>query len=202
MQIPNNIEDAVLGLKGLGELMTAQEWQRAAIVWAFTYEGKNQYACSDVSRHSLSQFAKLEIAGLASRNTILKYRKAWALAIAEGHATDVKPGDLIDLPDVEWKPYFNPPKPKPDRTPAIRKKGLPEWDEAAWDKEAINFSPRLVKMSEIMFDTLDGVEDDALKRIAQSIIDLLGDENKARGMARMMHSVIEFTSSYKTSKRA
>ncbi|EIU40892.1 hypothetical protein MA6G0728R_0394 [Mycobacteroides abscessus 6G-0728-R] len=33
-----------------------------------------------------------------SKPTIIKYRKAWKLAIDNGFATDVKPGDLIDLP--------------------------------------------------------------------------------------------------------
>ncbi|WP_019164261.1 hypothetical protein [Mycobacteroides abscessus] len=108
-KIPESIEDAVLNLKGLGELITASEWQRAALVWAFTYEGTNQNdACSDVNKRSLSSFASLKVTGLGSRTTIIKYRKAWKLAIDNGFATDVKPGDLIDLPDVEWQEYFNP----------------------------------------------------------------------------------------------
>lgn len=196
MQIPNNVEDAVLGLKGLGELMVASEWQRAALVWAFTYEGKNQNpACKDVYKRSLSDFAKLEIAGLSSRPTLGKYRKAWALAIQNGIATDVKPGDLIDLPDAEWHPYFNPPRQKKNTEVAKRNK-LPTWDETTWDAEKVGNSQRLVKMSEVMEDLMAGVEDEKLSRIGQSILDFVGDENKARGLARMMHAVIEFTSEY------
>lgn len=81
---------------------------------------------------------------------------------------------------------------------------LPEWDESAWDDEKINESKRLVKMSEVMWDTLDGLEGtegEMLTRIGQSIIDFVSDENKARGIARLMHSVIEFSSQYGAERR-
>jgi hypothetical protein len=55
-------------------------------------------------------------------------------------------------------------------------------------------------MNDVMWDTLDGLtgtEGEMLTRIGQSILDFLDDDNKVRGMARMMHSVIEFTSAYK-----
>ncbi|OBY33103.1 hypothetical protein ACT18_04585 [Mycolicibacter kumamotonensis] len=78
---------------------------------------------------------------------------------------------------------------------------LPVWNESAWDDERINKSDRLVRMSEVMWDTLDGLEGtegEMLTRIGQSIIDFVGDENKARGIARLMHSVIEFSSQYRS----
>lgn len=200
IQIPASVEDAVLGLKGLGELVTASEWERAAIVWAFTYEGKNQNrACTDLCKRSLSDFAKLGIAGLESRNTVAKYRKAWALAIEHGHAADIKPGDEASLPDVEWQPYFNPPRQK--KTVAKRDNKLPAWDETTWDAERVDNSPRLARMAEVMDDLMAGVEDEKLVRISQSILDFVGDENKARGLARMMHAVIEFTSEYEHAKK-
>lgn len=37
---------------------------------------------------SVSQFAAMAVAGLQSRNTVAKYRKAWKLAIDNGFATD------------------------------------------------------------------------------------------------------------------
>lgn len=86
-----------LDLKGLGELVTASEWKRAAIVWAFTEEvGRGKMPTN--GHLSVSSFAALEINGLTKRDTVAKYRKAWKLAIDNGFATDVKPGDLIDLP--------------------------------------------------------------------------------------------------------
>jgi len=81
---------------------------------------------------------------------------------------------------------------------------LPKWDESAWDGEKINESKRLVKMSEVMWDSLDGLdgtEGEMLTRIGQSIIDFVSDENKARGIARLMHSVIEFSSQYGAERR-
>lgn len=111
--IPADIESAVLDLKGLGELITASEWKRAAIVWAFTTDenkgGRGNRTSS--SAVSIREFTRQGVSGLRSQDTVRKYRRAWALAIEHGHAVDVKPGDYIDLPEVEWLDYFNPPKP-------------------------------------------------------------------------------------------
>ncbi|QOF31949.1 Uncharacterised protein [Mycobacteroides abscessus subsp. massiliense] len=85
-----------LDLKGLGELITASEWKRAAIVWAFTSGAVKGH--KSTSGLSVSDFLAHDINGLNSKTTVAKYRKAWKLAIERGFATDVKPGDLIDLP--------------------------------------------------------------------------------------------------------
>ncbi|CPR33704.1 Uncharacterised protein [Mycobacteroides abscessus] len=109
-KIPESIEDAVLNLKGLGELITASEWQRAALVWAFTQEGKPGPPGDRTTSGpiSINDFTRQGISGLKSKETVRKYRRAWSKAIADGFTTNVKPGDLIDLPEVEWQPYFNP----------------------------------------------------------------------------------------------
>lgn len=44
-----------------------------------------------MDRFTVTDFAKLGIADLASKTTVIKYRKAWKLAIAKGHATNVEP---------------------------------------------------------------------------------------------------------------
>ncbi|QIS16475.1 hypothetical protein [Nocardia arthritidis] len=124
MRIPDDIESAVLDLKGLGELVTATEWQRAALVFAFTYEGRpggrSTGQESPVAK-SIDEFAKLALAGLKSRNSVRKYRRAWALAIQDGYATHVMPGDIIALPEVDWDEYINPPK--ASRKPSEPRKG-------------------------------------------------------------------------------
>ena len=79
MKIPQSIEDAVLDLKGLGELVTASEWKRAAIVWAFTKEGEKGRKRTTSGAFSVRAFADLAISGLSSQDTIRKYRKAWRL---------------------------------------------------------------------------------------------------------------------------
>lgn len=108
------------------ELVTASEWKRAAIVWAFTEDMRGKNPTSGIL--NCQQFADLSISGLSSKNTVTKYRKAWKLAIEHGFATDVKPGDLIDLPDLDWQTYFNPPLPKLDKAKrqiAKRDRGKP-----------------------------------------------------------------------------
>ncbi len=83
---------------------------------------------------------------------------------------------------------------------------LPAWDECVWDEEAINGSDRLQRMADLMIDTLNGVKDvgvegQMLNRVGQSVFDLVGDENKARGVARLMHSLVEFGSAYHSQVR-
>ncbi|MGW0245081.1 hypothetical protein ACWDYH_00425 [Nocardia goodfellowii] len=114
MNIPEDLESAVLGLKDLGELVTAAEWQRAALVFAFTYEGRpggrsTGQECAVAL--TMDEFSKLGLVGLSSRTTVRRYRQAWKLAIQDGFATFVMPGDEIALPEVDWNAYFNPPKP-------------------------------------------------------------------------------------------
>lgn len=108
--IPSSIEDAVTELKGVGELLTAKEWQRAAIVFAFTRDGVRGPGATETLRTeglSIPEFSALGISGLKSDQTVRKYRKAWATAIEDGHATEVRPGDVAQLPDVEWPPTAN-----------------------------------------------------------------------------------------------
>lgn len=121
MHIPSNIDDALVDLKGLGELVTASEWERAAIVWAFTKANTGRPKKVDENIYiSTKAFADLKISGLRNAQQIRRYRGAWARAMEAGFATDVKPGDEVRLPDVEWHDYASPqrsPKsdvPKPD----------------------------------------------------------------------------------------
>lgn len=206
MRIPESIDDALVELKGLGELVTASEWKRAAIVWAFTEEvGRGKMPTN--GHLSISQFARLEVNGLTKRDTVAKYRKAWKYAMDRG-SIDIKPGDEFVEPGLEWHAAFSPPMPKLDRSksPATRSDlTLEKWDESSWDCERINESKRLVRMNEVMWNALDGItgtEGEMLTRVGRSILDLVSDENKVRGIARMMHSLIEFASAYKTQQRA
>lgn len=89
-----------LDLKGLGELITASEWKRAALVWAFTYDAREKVNPTS-GKCTVGELAAQRLSGL-SKNTISNYRKAWAKAMDDGIACDVKPGDNIQLPDVEW----------------------------------------------------------------------------------------------------
>lgn len=103
--IPSPIEKAEDRLAALDGIAIATGWERAAIVYAFTYEGVNRFSSgSEVSRYTIRQFAALKIKGLTSRNTIDFYRNAWKDAINTGEAKDIKPGDTVVLPTSEFPP--------------------------------------------------------------------------------------------------
>lgn len=103
--IPASIEEATSNLNGLGSLLQAKEWQRAAIVYAFTERGAPgpKGDRPDTGAISIREFARLGIVGLSKQDTVAEYRKAWESAMADG-APDVKPGDTISIPNLPWPP--------------------------------------------------------------------------------------------------
>lgn len=77
VHIPDSIEKAVAALDGLEKLLTAKQWERAAIVYAFTEDDvkMNQYArTKSGTGMSPREFANLDIIGLKSHNTVRNYR--------------------------------------------------------------------------------------------------------------------------------
>jgi len=115
--IPKTIEAAKAVLDGLGALLTAKQWERAAIVYAFTEEGTNGRPAKprNTERFSPVAFAGLGITGLASDNTVRAYRKAWQSAMEKG-APDITPGDVISVPDLPWKDVFG------EATPVVQER--------------------------------------------------------------------------------
>lgn len=112
IHIPATIAEAVASLDGLGRLLTAKQWERAAIVYAFTHPGvggRNARRNLPVSGQvSIASFADLGIVGLRKRDQVALYRRAWEQAMQDG-APDVKPGDDIELPSLPWKDAFGEP---------------------------------------------------------------------------------------------
>ena len=103
--IPATIEDAVTALNGLGALLTAKHWEKASIVYAFTKEGRPGPRSGENSsdlRLSISDFARLGISGLTTRDTVRYYRDNWQAAILEGEVGVPLPGDKVTLPDMDW----------------------------------------------------------------------------------------------------
>jgi hypothetical protein len=94
----------------LGELVTACEWKRAAIVYARVQvqDGAGRPTENITSDNYLtpSEYAKRGIHGLRSQTTIRAYWRAWHDAIAEGLAELVELGDEVELPDAEWNDYY------------------------------------------------------------------------------------------------
>ena len=104
--IPATIEAATEALDGVDALLTAKEWERAAIVYAFTYESKGGRGTggnlTETGQVSITDFAKRKIKGLERRETIAYYRLNWKAAIAAGKAVEIGPGDKVTLPDMKW----------------------------------------------------------------------------------------------------
>ena len=108
--IPATIDKAGERLVALDSLATATGWERAAIVYAFTYDGvtkegkARKKAAEDCSTaiFTVTEFIGQRFVGLVSAHTVKHYRKNWQLAIDAGKATEILPGDKIKLPDMPW----------------------------------------------------------------------------------------------------
>ena len=109
-QIPKTIEAAKATLTSIDGLVNAHQWERAALVWAFTTDedkggrpssARCSVTISVVTRFSITGFAQLGIKGLQSTNTVMAYRTAWKAAIEAG-SPDLKPGDAYAEPAIEW----------------------------------------------------------------------------------------------------
>lgn len=120
IQIPPNLEAAEAQLASLDKLVTAKDWERAAIVYAFT-EPVAQGTRTDLFRTeqveqaqaeidrvrylSFNEFATLRIQGLRSYNSVARYHAAWQEAVDQEAAVEVHPGDTVQLPDLPWPPH-------------------------------------------------------------------------------------------------
>lgn len=132
--MPASIEEAQVALTGLSELLTATEWEKAAIVAAFVEVSENQTNLSHASSSMLSpvDFAALGIAGLRSKDTVRRYVKAW-----ENTGLDrPKPGENVALPLTSFS----------ETAPASKKSGEFEGTDAA-----INANPASV--ARVLADT-------------------------------------------------
>jgi hypothetical protein len=94
--IPSTVDDAVDQLGGLHRLIQAREWERAAIVFAFTRDGAiNQHDVPGKNTQHLltfNEFAALRISGLTTHNTVGRYHRAWATT-----GRVATPGKTVDL---------------------------------------------------------------------------------------------------------
>jgi hypothetical protein len=93
-------------LEGVGTLLVARRWERAAIVYAYTdVGGPRNSRQPKPPRVNIRQFASRGYAGLTTPKAVTRYRHAWVTAIDLGWAVPVNPGDTVELPDrpfPEW----------------------------------------------------------------------------------------------------
>ncbi len=159
--IPASLESATERLVSIDGLVTAKEWQRAAIVAAFVEprSGEGRPLQSTVKSDSFlspGQFAALNIAGLRSINTVRRYHDAW---MRDGRQRPV-PGEPVPLPDepfpvVERAAPVEPALPVPAARPPTgattspdgpeRAQPAPTWPEDRSERVAANpeaYKPR------------------------------------------------------------
>lgn len=112
IKVPDNIEQAETRLATLDGIATATGWERAAIVYAFTYDAKRGGGPNRNAQNgalTVAGFAALKIKGLTSRNTIDYYRQCWKDAMAANLVGNIKPEDVlpgssITLPTADFPP--------------------------------------------------------------------------------------------------
>jgi hypothetical protein len=108
--IPASVDELAERLNGIDRLLVAKEWERAAIVYAFTRNGQGERGDSTTSTTisrslTFTAFAALGINGLRDPQTVARYRTRWMQAIEHGDAEAVRPGDVVVLPARTWKPF-------------------------------------------------------------------------------------------------
>jgi hypothetical protein len=101
--IPRSITTAQARLTELGELATATEGHRAAIVAAYVNprEGQGRRTSADIREglESATAFARRGIVGLTNHETVLVYARAWL-----DRFDRPMPGRKVALPTESWPP--------------------------------------------------------------------------------------------------
>jgi hypothetical protein len=107
INIPASIEDATERLTGIESLLTAQRWERAAIVAAFVRlsgSGGDRRSAGRSNENgdvwSAADFASLGVAGLRSEPTVRTYVNRW---LEHSQGVYPEPGAAVELPDAEWE---------------------------------------------------------------------------------------------------
>jgi hypothetical protein len=101
--MPRSIRAAENKLNELGEIATATEWHRAAIVATFVEIGRGHGGRRETpnsgSLESAVAFARRGIVGLTSDTTVAMYARAWLDKFPRP-----EPGRKVTLPDDGWPP--------------------------------------------------------------------------------------------------
>ena len=98
--LPATVDEAIQSLDGIGRLITAKGWERAALIYCLTTnEGKGRPAINGRNvPFTQAEFAALGITGLTGRTAVRLYRQRWV----EYGDNDIMLGDKVVLPDIDW----------------------------------------------------------------------------------------------------
>lgn len=111
--IPSTLTEAQAQLEGLGRLINASAWERAAIVAAYVELSVGGRPSANVKRDpnlmTPVQFSELGIFGLRSHNSVRKYAEHW-FKLGKGRPAR---GAEVELP--EWEFPFPRPSAVPDK---------------------------------------------------------------------------------------
>jgi len=103
VSIPKSVGEAQARLTDVERLLTAKEWERAAIVAAFVRLDRGNGGRKEVrtSTHFVSarEFARRGVIGLKSDRTVSFYVKAW-LGANDGNYPE--PGSTVTLPTIDF----------------------------------------------------------------------------------------------------
>jgi hypothetical protein len=140
--IPATKDDALATLSGIGSLITARKWERAAIVAAFTYDGRAAATYENSYLWHVAEFVSLGIIGLTTADSVRKYRDAWSYAVEHGHARAAKPGKTVKLPDLPFPPMDHRAGHNPDRA-KTQVRNLPTAEQVAFVEEILDEVPEV-----------------------------------------------------------
>src|SRR5690242_9875076 len=109
--VPPSATEADQRARLLGEIATAIDWKRAAIVYARVRLHPRQGRPKTENLKSEDfltpeQYARLGIHGLRSATTVRRYQRAWQKAVDDGLTQPAKLGVEVDLPEIEWDPVY------------------------------------------------------------------------------------------------
>ncbi len=154
IQIPETIEEVKGRLGGIERLLTAKEWERAAIVYAWTYEPGSGRTIpgkmSDPTLYTVREFTNLGIQGLRGTNAVYRYRRAWEEAIRQHGVAPVSPGDEAELPKAPFPENTDLAGNVNERSIVERVTADPELAKAVV-RQAIESSPEVSKSVEEAF---------------------------------------------------
>jgi hypothetical protein len=108
-QVPASLDDAVEQLEAIGRIVTAREWERAAILATYVMpdSGHGGRTQTGSSAHLVSarEFAERGIHGLRSHHTVLRYVNAWL-----DKRSRPRPGQTVSLRGLgPWPPDLEAP---------------------------------------------------------------------------------------------
>lgn len=104
VRIPVSLDAAVEQLGVIGKIVTAQNWERAAVLAAYVQpdagHGGRAETASSSRLVSATEFSRKGIHGLRSKDTVLRYVNAWL-----SQRPRPQPGEAVDLDGLpDWPP--------------------------------------------------------------------------------------------------